>query len=129
CRGRGLRHWRLWPVKLRPDAPVPPMSKAAHPQKRTKATRQESAGAAAGFLVAAMVWLLPGAEGAQFPVITLMTYLIAAGGFMHILAGSVGAFFLVVHRGMTSWGVGSGVFAPRVDRDIIGGNHRGGTLV
>src|SRR5215471_10179094 len=32
-------------------------------------------GVSAGFLIAAMVWLLPGAEGAQFPVITLMTYL------------------------------------------------------
>ncbi len=50
----------------------------------------------AGFLVAAMVWLLPGASTAQFPVITLMTYLIALGGFTHIIAGSVEAFLLLV---------------------------------
>src|SRR5262249_40347515 len=44
-----------------------------------------------GFLIAAMVWLLPSAEGAQFHVITLMTYLIAVGGFVHIIAGGMEA--------------------------------------
>src|SRR5262249_58810217 len=55
-------------------------------------------GVSAGFLIAAMVWLLPGSESAQFHVITLMTYLIAAGGFMHLVAGSVGAVPLGLHR-------------------------------
>lgn len=49
----------------------------------------------AGFLIAAMVWLIPGAEAAQFWVIALMTWLIGAGGFVHIVAGSVEAFMLV----------------------------------
>lgn len=49
----------------------------------------------AGFLVAAMVWLLPSATSSQFQVITLMTWLIALGGFAHIVAGSVEAFVLV----------------------------------
>ena len=39
---------------------------------------------ASGFLIATMVWLLPSAEAAQFYVIVLITYLIAAAGFMHI---------------------------------------------
>ena len=52
------------------------------------------------FLIAAMVWLIPGAETAQFHVITLMTYLIAVGGFMHIVAGSVEAFLLVINGGI-----------------------------
>ncbi|MGC2809459.1 MAG: formate/nitrite transporter family protein, partial [Bradyrhizobium sp.] len=47
---------------------------------------------ASGFLIATMVWLLPGAEAAQFHVIVVITYLIAAAGFMHIVAGSVEAF-------------------------------------
>ncbi len=51
----------------------------------------------AGFLVAAMVWLLPSASNAQFHIITLMTYLIALGGFTHIVAGSVEAFLLVAN--------------------------------
>ena len=54
----------------------------------------------AGFLVAAMVWLLPSATSSQFHVITLMTWLIALGGFTHIVAGSVEAFVLVVSGGL-----------------------------
>jgi formate/nitrite transporter FocA (FNT family) len=50
----------------------------------------------AGFLIAAMVWLLPSAEGGKFWVITLMTYLIAIGGFAHLIAGSFEAFMLAV---------------------------------
>jgi formate-nitrite transporter family protein len=78
-------------------------------------------GVSAGFLVAAMVWLLPGAEGAQFPVITLMTYLIAAGGFMHIVAGSVEAFLLVLNGDMTWWWMISGFFVPVLIGNVIGG--------
>jgi formate-nitrite transporter family protein len=44
---------------------------------------------ASGFLMAAMVWLMPGPERTQFQVITLMTWLIAVGGFTHIVAGSM----------------------------------------
>lgn len=51
----------------------------------------------AGFLIAAMVWLLPSAEGAEFHVICVTTYIIGVGHFAHIVAGSVEAFLLVVH--------------------------------
>src|SRR5262249_33838776 len=60
-------------------------------------------GISAGFLIAAMVWVMPGAAAAQFHVITLMTYLIAAGGFMHIVAGSMEAFLLLVNGELGLW--------------------------
>jgi formate-nitrite transporter family protein len=78
-------------------------------------------GVSAGFLIAAMVWLLPGSESAQFHVITLMTYLIAAGGFMHIVAGSVEAFLLVLNGGMTWWWMAGGFFVPVLIGNVIGG--------
>jgi formate/nitrite transporter FocA (FNT family) len=78
-------------------------------------------GVSAGFLIAAMVWLLPGAEGAQFQVITLMTYLIAAGGFMHIVAGSVEAFLLVLNGDTTWWWMAGGFFVPVLIGNVIGG--------
>lgn len=53
-------------------------------------------GIASGFVMAAMVWLIPGAGSAQFHVITVMTYLIAVAGFTHIVAGSMEAFLLVI---------------------------------
>ena len=52
---------------------------------------------ASGFLIVRMVWLIPSAEAAQFHVIVVSTYLIAAAGFMHIVAGSVEAFLLVLN--------------------------------
>src|SRR5919201_1927876 len=52
-------------------------------------------GVTAGFLMAAMVWLIPAADAAQFWIIVLITYLIGVGDFPHIVAGSVEAFLLV----------------------------------
>jgi len=78
-------------------------------------------GVAAGFLMAAMVWLLPGAEAAQFYVIVMMTWLIAAGGFMHIVAGSVEAFMLVLHGDMGWFAMLLDFTAPVLIGNIVGG--------
>lgn len=78
-------------------------------------------GVASGFLIAAMVWLIPSAESAQFHVITLMTYLIAAGGFMHIVAGSVEAFLLVLHGDLSWWAMATDFFVPVLIGNVVGG--------
>lgn len=75
----------------------------------------------AGFLIAAMVWLIPSADTAQFYVITLITYLIAVAGFMHIVAGSTEAFYLALN-GAAGWGfVVGGFVVPVLIGNIIGG--------
>jgi formate-nitrite transporter family protein len=76
---------------------------------------------AAGFLMAAMVWLLPSADGAQFHVITMMTWLIALGGFTHIVAGSTEAFLLVVNGQMSVGTMLAGFMAPVLAGNIVGG--------
>jgi formate-nitrite transporter family protein len=78
-------------------------------------------GISAGFLIAAMVWILPGANAAQFHVITLMTYLIAAGEFMHIVAGSVEAFLLVVNGELGLWSMIRDFTLPVLLGNIVGG--------
>ncbi|HEY1540860.1 MAG TPA: formate/nitrite transporter family protein [Xanthobacteraceae bacterium] len=75
----------------------------------------------AGFLVAAMVWLLPGAEAAQFYVIVLMAYLISIGGFVHVVAGSIEAFMLVLNGKMGVWPMLADFFAPVLIGNIVGG--------
>jgi formate-nitrite transporter family protein len=50
----------------------------------------------AGWLIALMVWLLPFAETGRVWVIIIVTYIVALGGFSHIIAGSVDGFYLVV---------------------------------
>jgi len=52
--------------------------------------------AGAGFLMAAMVWLIPNAEAAKILVVGVMTYVISIAGFAHIVAGSLESYMLVL---------------------------------
>jgi formate-nitrite transporter family protein len=76
---------------------------------------------AAGFLMAAMVWLMPGAERTQFHVITLMTWLIAVGGFTHIVAGSMEAYLLILTGDWQWWHMIGQFMMPVLIGNIIGG--------
>jgi formate/nitrite transporter FocA (FNT family) len=76
---------------------------------------------ASGFLIATMVWLLPSAEAAQFHVIILITWLIAAAGFTHIVAGSMEAFFLVLNGQLGVLPMVTGFFVPVLIGNVIGG--------
>jgi formate/nitrite transporter FocA (FNT family) len=78
-------------------------------------------GIGAGFLMAAMVWLLPGSEAAQFYVVVMMTWLIAAGGFMHVVAGSMEAFMLALDGGLGVWPMLADFFVPVLIGNIVGG--------
>ncbi|MBV8538791.1 MAG: formate/nitrite transporter family protein [Alphaproteobacteria bacterium] len=78
-------------------------------------------GVSSGFLIAAMVWLIPSAKGAEFQVVLLITYVIAVGDFSHIVAGSVEAFMLLF---ASTWGATQVVWAfmvPTLIGNIIGG--------
>ncbi len=75
----------------------------------------------AGFLIATMVWLLPAAEAARFHVVALMTYLIAIGDSMHIVAGSVEAFLLVAHGELGVWAMLGGFTVPVLLGNVVGG--------
>jgi len=76
---------------------------------------------AAGFLMAAMVWLMPGATTAQFHVIVIVTFLIAAGGFVHIVAGSMEAFMLLLGGEIGVAFLLGEFFVPVLLGNIVGG--------
>ncbi len=78
-------------------------------------------GIASGFLIAAMVWMIPSAETAKFAVITLMTYLIAIGGFTHIVAGSMEAYLLAIAGDWQWWQAILDFFVPVLIGNVIGG--------
>jgi formate-nitrite transporter family protein len=78
-------------------------------------------GIASGYLIAAMVWLIPNAEASQFYVVTLMTYLIAAGGFLHIVAGSVEAFLLLLNGELGLGHLLAGFTVPVFLGNVVGG--------
>jgi formate-nitrite transporter family protein len=74
-----------------------------------------------GWLIALMVWLLPAARFAKFFVVVTVTWLVGAGEFSHVIAGSVEVFFLVVTGQI---GVGTflgGFFLPALVGNSIGG--------
>ena len=75
----------------------------------------------AGFVLATIAWLLPNAGGQQIWVVTLLTYIIAIGGFSHVVAGSAEAWLLAT-TGETGWGQALGGFIlPALAGNIIGG--------
>lgn len=75
----------------------------------------------AGYLIAAMVWLLPSADGAQLLVITLLTYIIAIAGFAHIVAGSFEAFMLLVNGHLALPAMIGGFLIPVLVGNVVGG--------
>ncbi len=75
----------------------------------------------AGWLIALMVWLLPGAKSARLFVILLLTYVVAIGRFSHIVAGSVEAFFAVFTGEASLRDYLIGFFAPTIIGNTLGG--------
>lgn len=78
-------------------------------------------GITSGFLIAAMVWMIPSAESAKFAVVTMMTWLIAVGGFTHIVAGSMEANLLVISGAWEWWRMLWQFFVPALIGNMIGG--------
>ena len=78
-------------------------------------------GIVAGWLIAALVWMLPSAEGTEIFVITLITYLIALGGFTHVVAGSAEALYLWLAGQSSLASVVFGFFLPTLAGNLAGG--------
>jgi len=75
----------------------------------------------AGFLIAAVAWILPNAREQSFWVILAITYLVAIGGFSHSVVGS-GQAFLLLFAGATDLRQTLGEqIGPAVIGNLIGG--------
>jgi formate/nitrite transporter FocA (FNT family) len=79
-------------------------------------------GILAGWLISTMVWMLAATERSKALVIILATYVIAIGGFTHIIVGSVETLYLVF-AGELSWQSYMFAFAlPTLAGNIVGGS-------
>lgn len=78
----------------------------------------------AGILIASIVWMLPGQDGNDVVVIILFTWLIAAGDFTHVIAGSVEMWFMLFENELSEMQAALGFFIP-----VLLGNVVGGTVV
>ncbi len=78
-------------------------------------------GVVAGWIIATLVWMLPAARNAQVSMIILMTWLVSAGEFSHIIAGSVDTFYLVLTHEIGWLAYLWYFFVPTLVGNIIGG--------
>lgn len=78
-------------------------------------------GIVAGWLIAALVWILPSVEGSEFPIIVVITFLIAHGDLTHVIAGSAEAFYLVFKDLLTWRGAMVDFFLPTLLGNVVGG--------
>jgi formate-nitrite transporter family protein len=75
----------------------------------------------AGFIIAALVWMLPSSHGKEFWVITTMTYILSAAGMTHVIAGA-GEVFVMIMAGQLSFIGGMlGSILPTLAGNVIGG--------
>ena len=75
----------------------------------------------AGFFIATLVWMLPSSKGFEVWVIVLITWIIAAGGFAHVIVGSAEAFLLLINGELGILSVFGGYLLPVLLGNIIGG--------
>lgn len=77
-------------------------------------------GIPAGFLVAAIVWMMPSAQGSEFWIIVTVTYVIGLAGFTHVVVGSAEIFVLLLHGEIGIFNVLRSL-GPTLLGNIIGG--------
>lgn len=78
-------------------------------------------GVGAGWLIAALVWVMPKAEGSKPFLIVIVTYLVALAGFSHVVAGTTEAFALVF-AGAKAWHAALfGFTLPALLGNVLGG--------
>lgn len=75
----------------------------------------------AGVLVAAIVWMMPSAQGSGFIIITAFTWLIAVGDFTHIIAGAVEMWFLIWLGDLELMRAMLEFFLPVLTGNVLGG--------
>ena len=75
----------------------------------------------AGWLIALMVWMLPGSQSQRLFVIILMTSLVALGQFPHIVAGSTDAAYAVFSGRASVGDYVLAFLAPTLLGNVIGG--------
>lgn len=81
-----------------------------------------SKGILAGWLIATMVWMLAAHGDSRASIIFVMTYLIAIGGFTHIIVGSLETLFLVFTGNLTLAEYALAFALPTLAGNIVGGS-------
>jgi formate/nitrite transporter FocA (FNT family) len=79
-------------------------------------------GILAGWLIATLVWLLPSVEKNKIAIIVIVTYLIAIGGFTHIIVGTIESLYLVFAGDLSFIDYVLRFALPTLAGNIVGGS-------
>ena len=79
-------------------------------------------GIGAGWLIAALVWIIASTDGIEFFVIGLLTYMIALFGFTHIVAASAETLYAWAMGLTTIYDVALRFFLPTLAGNVFGGS-------
>ena len=75
----------------------------------------------AGFLIASIAWIRSAVDNGDFWIVLTVTYIIALGGFAHVIAGAAEAFVLLWAGQAGAGWVAGGFILPALAGNIIGG--------
>lgn len=78
-------------------------------------------GVGAGFLIAALVWILADTQGGKLLTVFVITYVIAVCGFAHVVAGGVEMAALVFAGEKSAYAAIFGFMVPALIGNMIGG--------
>jgi formate/nitrite transporter FocA (FNT family) len=81
-------------------------------------------GVASGWLIALMVWMLPGADNVRLWIVLLVTYVVGLGAFSHVIAGSVETLY-----GVAIGTIGFGQYLTSFLLPVFFGNCIGGVAL
>ncbi|MER5171020.1 formate/nitrite transporter family protein [Thioclava sp. GXIMD2076] len=79
-------------------------------------------GIGAGWLIAALVWMLPNARQSKLLMIVIVTWIIATAEFTHVVAGSTEATIVVLSGKMSAIGALTGFTLPALIGNVLGGS-------
>jgi formate/nitrite transporter FocA (FNT family) len=78
-------------------------------------------GIPAGFIIATIAWLIIAAKTGHFWIVAFLTYIIAIGGFAHVIASAVDAYLLALTGNAPPLWPIYGFVVPALIGNIVGG--------
>ncbi|WP_045683044.1 formate/nitrite transporter family protein [Martelella endophytica] len=78
-------------------------------------------GIGAGWLIAALVWIMPNSGSAKVPLIIIATWFLSLAGFSHVIAGSCEAAFLLAVGDIGFGRAILGFTLPALAGNVVGG--------
>ncbi len=100
--GAHMVAWVLANTQVFPPAMQAAFAQIGHESFSVTPGQAMLRGVFAGWLIAMLVWMRAAIDNGQIPLIVIVTYVVALGGFTHVIAGSIEVLFLVM-TGALPW--------------------------